>query len=187
MGGAYGTPCSGELQFWTVVQSQMREQSKQLARIADLLAARNQAENIGLAPTAAPAAPAVDCAKLRKALDELVANIETRSSSFDIFSIVDRKAFLDAKAALAATAAELGSAAKTGAADKKPTMFKVGDKVSWTDPNTGEKTNGWTVLDAPEIPAEGPSGGEVYRIEDDSGFKEEAYACELSYPEGGAR
>lgn len=42
-------------------------------------------------------------AKLREALDELVANIEMRSSSFDIFSIVDRKAFLDAKAALAAT------------------------------------------------------------------------------------
>lgn len=55
MGGAYGTPCSGELQFWTVVQSQMREQAQQLKRIADLLAARNQAENIGLAPTAAPA------------------------------------------------------------------------------------------------------------------------------------
>ena len=49
MGGAYGTPCSGELQFWTVVQSQMREQAQQLKRIADLLAARNQAENIGLA------------------------------------------------------------------------------------------------------------------------------------------
>lgn len=187
MGGAYGTPCNGELQFWAVMQSQMREQTRQLTRIADLLAARNQAENIAFAPVAAPAAPAVDCAKLRKALDELVANLEMRASAFDVFSLVDRKVFLDAKAALAATAAELGSAAKTGAADKKPTAFKVGDKVSWTDPNTGEKTDGWTVLDAPEIPAEGPSGGEVYRIENDSGFEEEAYACELSYPEGGAR
>ena len=54
MGGAYGTPCNGELQFWSVVQAQMREQSKQLARIADLLAARNQAENIAFAPVAAP-------------------------------------------------------------------------------------------------------------------------------------
>lgn len=186
MGGAYGTPCSGELQFWTVVRSQMREQAQQLKRIADLLAARNQAENIGFAPTAAPAAPAVDCAKLREALDELVANLE-KASARDVFSIIDRKVLLDAKAALAATAAELGSAAKAGAADKKPTVFKVGDKVSWTDPSTGEKTDGWTVLDAPEIPAEGPSGGEVYRIENDSGFAEEAYACELSYPEGGAR
>jgi len=184
MAGAYGMPCNGELQFWSVVQSQMREQSKQLARIADLLAARNQAENIGLAPTAAPA---VDCAKLRKALDELVANLEMRASAFDVFSIVDRKVFLDAKAALAATAAELGSAAKTGAVAMIPAAFKVGDRVSWTDPNTGEKTDGWTVLDAPEIPAEGPSGNEVYKIENDSGFKEEAYARELSYPEGGAK
>lgn len=54
MGGAYGTPCSGELQFWTVMQNSMRELVKQTARIADLLAARNQAENIAFAPTAAP-------------------------------------------------------------------------------------------------------------------------------------
>lgn len=186
MAGAYGTPCNGELQFWAVMRSQMCEQSKQLARIADLLAARNQAENAGLAPTAAPAAPAVDCAKLREALDELVANLE-KASARDVFSIIDRKVLLDAKAALAATAAELGSAAKTGAVATIPAAFKVGDRVSWTDPNTGEKTDGWTVLDAPEIPAEGPSGNEVYKIENDSGFKEKAYARELSYPEGGAR
>jgi len=170
-------PCNGQIQFWTVVQNSMREQAKQLKRIADLLAARNQAENIGLAPTAAPA---VDCAKLREALDELVANLE-KASARDVFSLVDRKVFLDAKAALAATAAELGAAAK------KPVAFKAGDKVSWTDPDTGKKTDGWTVLDAPEIPAEGPGGDEVYRIENDSGSEEEAYACELSYPEGGAR
>lgn len=39
---------------------------------------------------------------MREALEELVANIETRASAFDIFSIIDRKTFLDAKAALAA-------------------------------------------------------------------------------------
>jgi len=171
MAGAYGTPCSGELQFWSVVQNSMREQTKQLTRIANALEAGHAREE---------RPPAVDCAKLREALDELVANIE-RASARDVFSIIDRKVLLDAKAALAATAAELGAAAK------KPVAFKVGDKVSWTDPNTGEKTDGWTVLDAPEIPAEGPIGGEVYRIENDSGFEEEAYACELSYPEGGAR
>ena len=71
-----------------------------------------------------------------------------------------------------------------GAADKKPPVFKVGERVDWTDPVTGEKTGLWTVLDVPEIPAEGPSGDEVYRIENDSGFAEEAYARELSYPEG---
>lgn len=48
-------PCSGQIQFWTVVQNSMREQAKQLRRIADLLAARNQAENIGFAPVAVPA------------------------------------------------------------------------------------------------------------------------------------
>ena len=73
---------------------------------------------------------------------------------------------------------------RTGAADKKPTAFKVGDRVSWTDPDTGRKTDGWTVLDAPEIPDEGPGGDEVYTIEHDNGFKEEARARELSYPEG---
>lgn len=51
---AGGTPCSGELQFWTVVRTQMIEQTKQLKRIADLLAARNQAENIAFAPTVGP-------------------------------------------------------------------------------------------------------------------------------------
>ena len=40
-------------------------------------------------------------AKLREALEELVANIEMRASVFGIFSIIDRKTFLDAKAALA--------------------------------------------------------------------------------------
>ena len=38
---------------------------------------------------------------IREALEELVANIETRASVFDIFSVIDRKTFLDAKAALA--------------------------------------------------------------------------------------
>ena len=39
--------------------------------------------------------------KLREALEELIANIEMRSSSFGLNVMVDTKAFLDAKAALA--------------------------------------------------------------------------------------
>lgn len=45
-----------------------------------------------------------NAAAIREALEEIVANIETRASAFDIFSIIDRKTFLDAKAALAAPA-----------------------------------------------------------------------------------
>ena len=41
-----------------------------------------------------------DMKAMREALENLVHNIELRSSTFDIFSIVDRKTFLDAKAAL---------------------------------------------------------------------------------------
>lgn len=33
----YSTPCSGELEFWTVMRSQMVAQSKQLDRIATAL------------------------------------------------------------------------------------------------------------------------------------------------------
>lgn len=36
-------PCSGEIQFWTVMRTQMMEQTKQLKRIADALEARNEA------------------------------------------------------------------------------------------------------------------------------------------------
>ena len=42
-------------------------------------------------------------AKLREALDELVANIEMRSSTFGLNVMVDTKTYLDAKAALATT------------------------------------------------------------------------------------
>ena len=42
-----------------------------------------------------------DAAKLREALEELVANIEMRSSTFGLNVMVDTKTFLDAKAALA--------------------------------------------------------------------------------------
>lgn len=44
-----------------------------------------------------------DCAKLREALAELVANIEMRSSNFGLNVMVDTKTYLDAKAALADT------------------------------------------------------------------------------------
>lgn len=182
MAGAYGTPCSGELQFWAVVQSQLREQSKQLARIADLLAARNQAENIAFAPTDVPVVPAVDCAKLREALDELVANLE-KASARDVFSIIDRKVLLDAKAALAATAAELGSAAKELVA------FKVGDKVLWDDPD-GEITRGWEVVNVPEPDDEGeiPEDGiySIYRDETKSAAEAHGRELILDCP-GGAR
>ena len=43
-----------------------------------------------------------NCAKLREALDELVADIEMRSSTFGLNVMVDTKTYLDAKAALAA-------------------------------------------------------------------------------------
>lgn len=68
---------------------------------------------------------------------------------------------------------------------QEPPVFKVGERVDWTDPVTGEKTGLWTVLDVPEIPAEGPSGDEVYTISDVVGLSEvKAHARELSYPEG---
>lgn len=117
MAGAYGTPCSGELQFWSVVQNSMREQTKQLTRIANALEAGHAHEE---------RPPAVDCAKLREALDELVANLE-RASARDVFSIIDRKVLLDAKAALAATAAELGAAAKKPAAETRVRKVLVVD------------------------------------------------------------
>lgn len=43
MAGAYGTPCSGELQFWSIMQSQMRELAKQTTRIANALEAQAKA------------------------------------------------------------------------------------------------------------------------------------------------
>lgn len=43
-----------------------------------------------------------DAAKLREALEELVANIEMRSSTFGLNVMVDTKTYLDAKSALAA-------------------------------------------------------------------------------------
>lgn len=43
-----------------------------------------------------------DAAKLREALEELVANIEMRSSTFGLNVMVDTKTYLDAKAALSA-------------------------------------------------------------------------------------
>lgn len=74
MGGAYGTPCSGELQFWTVMQAQMREQSKQLARIASILETGHSHEE-------QPAVPAaVDCAKLRKAISDAIDTISAWNS-----------------------------------------------------------------------------------------------------------
>lgn len=165
MGGAYGTPCSGELQFWTVVQHSMREQSKQLERIANALEAGHAREE-------RPAA--VDCAKLREALNELVANLE-RASARDVFSIVDRKVLLDAKAALAATAVQRN--------------IRVGDKVLWDDPD-GQITRGWEVVDVPEPDDEGkiPEDG-IYAIyRDETKSAAEAHGREL-IPDcpGGAR
>jgi len=43
-------PCSGEIQFWTVMRTQMMEQTKQLRRIADALEARNEAEFVRVKP-----------------------------------------------------------------------------------------------------------------------------------------
>ena len=40
MSGGYSTPCSGELEFWTVMRSQMVAQTHQLKRIADALESR---------------------------------------------------------------------------------------------------------------------------------------------------
>ena len=37
MSAGYSTPCSGELEFWTVMRSQMVMQTKQLTRIATAL------------------------------------------------------------------------------------------------------------------------------------------------------
>ena len=47
-------------------------------------------------------AECANMAKLREALEELVANIEMRSATFGLNVMVDTKAYLDAKAALAA-------------------------------------------------------------------------------------
>ena len=71
--------------------------SDQYARvlIADI---RKEADRL----EAAHKREAGDAAKLREALDELVANIEMRSSTFGLNVIVDTKTYLDAKAALAA-------------------------------------------------------------------------------------
>ena len=162
---AGGVPCNGQLQFWTVVQSQMREQAQQLKRIADAL-------ETGCAREERP--PAVDCAKLREALDELVANLE-RASARDVFSIVDRKVLLDAKAALAATAVQRN--------------IRVGDKVLWDDPD-GEITRGWEVVSVPEPDDEGkiPEDG-IYSIyRDETKSAAEAHLREL-IPDcpGGAR
>lgn len=45
-----------------------------------------------------------NAAKMRKALEGLIANIEMRSSTFGLNVVVDTKTFLDAKAALSAPA-----------------------------------------------------------------------------------
>ena len=55
--------------------------------------------------------------------------------------------------------------------------FKVGDKVCWTDPETGETTCGWTVIAAPEEGDE--SGDEIYTIEHPRGSEAEVYVDEL--------
>lgn len=47
-----------------------------------------------------------DATKLREALEELVANIEMRSSTFGLNVMVDTKTYLDAKAALANTSSQ---------------------------------------------------------------------------------
>jgi len=39
MAGAYGTPCSGEIQFWSVMQSSARAIAKELKRANKLKAA----------------------------------------------------------------------------------------------------------------------------------------------------
>lgn len=74
MGGAYGTPCSGELQFWTVMQAQMRELVKQTTRIANAL--ERQADPPAtwwVTPEPAPERPAtVDCAALRKTVSGII-------------------------------------------------------------------------------------------------------------------
>lgn len=129
MAGAYGTPCSGELQFWSVMQSQLRELVKQTTRIADAL-----------------------------------------------------EKWADPSATWRVTTAPAPEPPPSS-----PTVFKVGDRVAWTDPETGRKTDGWTVRNVPEIPDEGPGGDEVYTIGHDSGSEAEVHARELSYPEGGAK
>lgn len=45
-----GTPCVGELQFWSSMQSQMRELVKQTTRIADALETRNFKEGLPVSP-----------------------------------------------------------------------------------------------------------------------------------------
>ncbi len=141
--------------------------------------------------------------RLRKALEAIDKNTDLLDIAKDIapqlhpsHSFVAVQIRKTVRAALAATAAAPGSGDKVGdakapcdgagAADKGPPVFKVGERVDWTDPVTGEKTSLWTVLDVPEIPAEGPSGDEVYTISDVVGLSEvKVHARELSYPEGG--
>lgn len=53
--------------------------------------------------------------------------------------------------------------------------FRVGDKVTWIDPETEEITYGWKVVDAPE-PA---SGDGIYVIAKDDGSEAEVYGNEL--------
>lgn len=141
-----------------------------------------------------------EVAKLRGALEAIDKNTDLLDIAENIaphlhpsHSYVAVQIRKTARAALAATAApgsgDGAGGAKatcngTGAADKKPVAFKVGERVDWTDPETGKKTGGWTVLDAPEIPGEGPGGDEVYTIGHDSGSEAEVHARELSYPEG---
>lgn len=117
---AYGTPCTGELQFWSVMRAQMVEQTKQLKRIADALEARNGASFVRV--------NAKDC---------------------DI---------------------------------------KLGDMVIWTDPETGEATDGWKVTRVPaplsQEDAEAAVGAAVdamgvYAIVNQSGSEAEAHLCEL--------
>jgi hypothetical protein len=59
--------------------------------------------------------------------------------------------------------------------------FKVGDKVSWIDPEYDEITSGWTVVSAPdEEDAEGlPPEEAMYTIENDDGSEAEVFGCEL--------
>lgn len=119
---AYGTPCSGELQFWAVMRAQMMEQTKQLKRIADALEARNAASFVRVKPIV------------------------------------------------------------------KGSSINIGDMVIWTDPETGEATDGWKVKSVPaplsQEDAEAVVGAAVdamgvYTIANQSGSEAEVHLCEL--------
>ena len=54
--------------------------------------------------------------------------------------------------------------------------FKVGDKVTWIDPDGDEIKEGWTVVSAPESEDE---DDDMYTIETDDGSEAEVYGSEL--------